>query len=344
MKKAKSLICLLVAVLLALPQTGCAFAMQRYNCAFTDCFDTVVMFSVFTKSEEAAIKLENKVHERLLQLHKLFDIYHEYDGIVSLKTVNDNAAAAPVAVSGETMSLLEFAKDVCELTDGTVNCAMGSVLSLWHDCRMAAADDPSAAKLPDYEALRLAAEHTDMNCVMLDQKASTVFFADSELKLDVGAVAKGFAAQLVIDELEAEGYDNILLNLGGNTCTLGKKPNGEPWNVVVQNPFGEGYIAAVGLESQSLVTSGDYQRYFTVDGKDYNHIIDPETLTCAENFSSVSVKCGNSALADALSTALFIMNYEDGLKLVNSIGGSGAQALWVKKDGTELETKGFITQ
>ena len=113
------------------------------------------------------------------------------------------------------------------------------------------------------------------------------------------------------------------MSLGGNVCALGTKPDGSMWNIAVQDPRSDGSIGRVAIGSQSLVTSGDYQRFYTVDGVRYNHIIDPQTLMSA----------------DALSTALFIMDYEEGSELIAAI--DGAEALWVNKDGTLLYTSGF---
>ena len=152
----------------------------------------------------------------------------------------------------------------------------------------------------------------------------------------MGAVAKGYAAQQVCDMLP-EGY---MLNLGGNVCATGAKPNGENWSIGIQNPLDENseVMCVLSIDKGSVVTSGDYQRYYTVNGKRYNHIIDTSTLMPGEKWSAVTVICMDSAIADGLSTALFLTDRQTGEKLLSKYD---AQALWVTKDGNYEYTSGF---
>ena len=257
--------------------------------------------------------------------------------------MNASAANAPVSVSEETMALLKFATEAYTLTGGRVNAAMGSVLSIWHDYREAGLADEANAQLPPMELLEKAAEHTDINSIVLDEANGTVFFTDSMVRLDVGAIAKGFAGQIVTDELNARidagEISAALISLGGNVCAAGTKPNGEAWQIAVQNPRGSDNAATASIASGYVVTSGDYQRYYTVNGVRYNHIIDPDTLMSADKHASVTVISSDGALADALSTALFIMDTDEGRALIDSI--DDAEALWIAKDGGITRTDGF---
>lgn len=334
-------ILLIIAALFA--PCGCKKTDAKYQYAFFDVFDTVTELTIYAENEAAAADAARAAHERLIYLNKLYDIYNEYDGAVSLMEVNRRAAIAPVEVSAETMALLKFAKEAYALTCGRVNAAMGSVLSIWHDYREAGLADEANAKLPPMELLEQAAEHTDINSIVLDEAKGTVFFTDDMVRLDVGAIAKGFAGQLVMDELSlriGEGQISAaLLSLGGNICAAGAKPNGDEWQIAVQNPRGEGNAATVSIASGYVVTSGDYQRYYTVNGVRYNHIIDPDTLMSADKHASVTVISSDGALADALSTALFIMDTDEGRALIDSI--ADAEALWIAKDGGITRTDGF---
>ena len=308
----------LIAVMALTLLLGCADAgPKRFVYTYFDCFDTVTELTLYANTQSEANEAADYVHQRLIYLNKLFDIYHEY----------------------ETVRLMLFVKKAYDLTGGTVNAAMGSVLSIWHEYRENGLEHPETACLPDINELKSAYEHTDMAAVIIDEAESTIYFTDHELKLDVGATAKGFAAQLVAEELSERGVGSALLSLGGNVCALGTKPDGSMWNIAVQDPRSDGSIGRVAIGSQSLVTSGDYQRFYTVDGVRYNHIIDPQTLMSADRFLSVTVMCDDGAMADALSTALFIMDYEEGSELIAAI--DGAEALWVNKDGTLLYTSGF---
>jgi thiamine biosynthesis lipoprotein len=192
------------------------------------------------------------------------------------------------------------------------------------------------------EKLRKAAEHTDISSLIIDKENNTVTITDPEVRLDVGAIAKGYAVEMVAQKLEKMGVSGYVLNVGGNVRTVGSKADGKPWTVGVENPFDDEskpYIAYLALAGESVVTSGSYQRYYVVNGKRYHHIIDPETLMPSEGFTSVSIRCTSSAMGDALSTALFCMDLESGKALIESI--EGAEAMWVLHDGTTECTNGF---
>jgi thiamine biosynthesis lipoprotein len=171
---------------------------------------------------------------------------------------------------------------------------------------------------------------------------STVTITDPEMKLDVGAIAKGYAVEMVARALEEKGISGYILNIGGNVRAVGAKADGEPWTVGLENPMEDEdkpYIAYLSLTKEALVTSGSYQRYYVVDGKRYHHIIDPETLMPSEGFTSVSVLCESSAMGDALSTALFCMSLEEGMALVESL--EDVEVMWVLTDGTKQASSGF---
>ena len=307
----KRIISLLLPLLLLPLLSGCAEPeKQVYQTVFLDVFDTVTTLRGYETSEEAFNQRAEQVHKALIQYHRIFDIYNDWPG--GLKEVNDSAGKEPVTVEPEVLALLKDCRDYYDGTQGRVNVAMGSVLSLWHEAREAGLNAPDKAHLPDMEALKEAAKHTGFETVLLDENAGTVFLTDSAQRLDVGAVAKGWTAQRV-SQLLPEGY---MLNLGGNVCTRGTKPHGGTWNIAVQSPnAGEDNLCVVSLTGQSLVTSGDYQRNYTVDGKSYHHIIDPDTLMPSEYWRSVSILCDDSGLADCLSTALFLLPLEAGKEL-----------------------------
>ena len=322
----------LLCIALLLPLTGgCASAPQRYEATYLSLFDTVVTISVYAESEAEAQEALRAVYDDLARYDALFDIYEEHEGVTSLKTVNDNAAQGPVAVEPELFALLSFGKEVYGLTRGRVNIAFGSVLSLWHDARTAGLADPGAAALPERDAVERAAAHADIDDLILDETAGTVCFADPALRLDVGAVGKGFAAQLACANARERGITSMLLNLGGNVCALGTRADGKPWRINVQDPDdASAALATVELSDASFVTSGGYQRYYTVDGVNYHHIIDPDTLMPAEYVKAVTVTHADSGLADAFSTALFNLPYEEGRALAEE---NGVSAVWELLDG-----------
>ena len=330
--------CLAIGLILSLLLTGCAQPGKKgqYQAAYLDVFDTVTSITAQAESEDAFREQAEKIHDRLLRCHQLFDIYNDYAGLNNLKTVNDNAGIAPVKVDGEIIRLLQDCREYYELTDHAVNAAMGSVLQLWHEARTAGLENPEQAALPEDTALKNAAAHTDWAAVEIDEEAGTVYLSDPELRLDVGAVAKGWSAQRAA-EAAPEGF---LISVGGNVCATGPKDNsGTPWVVGITDPDGGAdYLHTLYDTDSAIVTSGDYQRYYVVGGVRYHHIIDPETLYPAGRFRSVTVICGDSGLADALSTALFVLPREEGEALAQSCG---AEAMWVDTEGNCFYTPGF---
>ena len=326
---------------LCLILSGCAAGQEagqakQFNATFLTLFDTVTTIVGRAESEEAFSATAQQVHDELLEYHQLFDIYNDYEGLNNLKTVNDNAGIAPVPVDGRIIDLLKDCKAYYDLTGGKVNVAMGGVLRLWHEARNAGLDDPANAALPDGNQLKAAAGHTHWDGVVIDETASTVYLSDPELRLDVGAVAKGWSVQCVAEKAQP----GLLISVGGNVCATGPKDeSGTPWVVGVQNPDGgDDYLHTLYVTDQSVVTSGDYQRYYVVGEEIYHHIIDPETLMPAKHWRAVTIVCRDSGLADALSTALFLLPYEDGLALLESCD---AEAMWVGFDGEKRYSSGF---
>ena len=310
-----------------------------------DFFDTVTTITGFEKSKEDFDLKCDEIKKLLSRYHKLYTIYSRFDGVNNLTVVNETSDGEhkQVVCEKEIIELLEFSKEIYDFTGGAVNVAMGSVLSLWHNAREEGTENPDSAKLPEMIDLLNAKLHTNIDKIVVDSEKSTVFLSDPEMRLDVGAIAKGYAVEQVAKYLEDAGTQGYLLNVGGNIRIVGKRPDGKKWKIGVENPDKDDkynpYIEYLELDNYSIVTSGSYQRYYVVDGKKYHHIIDPETLMPANKFESVSIVSKDSGVGDALSTALFILDYEEGKKLVEST--DGAYAMWVLKDGEKLYSKGF---
>ena len=229
-----------------------------------------------------------------------------------------------------------------EKTDGNVNVAMGSVLKIWHVYRNQGLDNPVKAELPPMGELKEASNHTNIDDLIIDAENNTVYLADPLMSLDVGAVAKGFAVEQIAKYLEDKGITGYILNVGGNVRTIGMADK-DKWKVGIENPdlYNEEkpYIEYLKLSGESVVTSGSYQRFYVVDSESYHHIIDPETLMPGTKYRSVSVITEDSGLGDAMSTALFIMDYEEGKKIVEKT--ENLEVMWVLPDGTQLYSSGF---
>lgn len=333
----KRVIFLLVVCLLlcgCAPQTA-QREQKIYEATFLELFDTVTVIKGAAESKEAFTETVHGIRDELKTYHQLFDIYHDYEGINNLKTVNDMAGIAAVEVDRKIIDLLLDCKVYYQLMEGKVNVAMGSVLHLWHNARIDGIDDPLNAKLPDESALQEASTHTNFDAVVIDEAASTVFISDPNVRLDVGAVAKGWSVQRVAESAPS----GLLISVGGNVCATGPKDrNGTPWVVGIQNPNGGDYLHTIYVSGGSIVTSGDYQRAYVVDDKVYHHIIDPETLYPSTYWRSVTIACDDSGLADSLSTALFLLPLDAGQALLDKCN---AEAMWVDAEGNQHYSPGF---
>ena len=326
----------LMMALVILFQGAAGAEMQKYQTANLELFDTVTVIIGYAESRETFAETTAQILQEMEEYHRLYDIYHTYEGINNLKTINDAAGGDPVKVDERIIWLLILARDICERSGGQVDITMGAVLRLWHEARTAGLDNPEQAALPDPELLAEARKHTGFELLEIDELAGTVRLTDPEASLDLGAMAKGYATQKACENVEG----SYLVNVGGNVYATGPKPDGEPWIVGVRDPDGgaEDYLEAVTVSRGAVVTSGDYERYYEVDGIRYCHLVDPQTLMPGTRWRSVTVLHDDSAFADELSTALFLMDREAGEKLLRQFG---AEACWVTPEGGTEMTEGF---
>ncbi len=335
----RRIIAALMAVFLLFSLCGCG-RISRCSKTYYEYFDTVttlVGYDTPERFERASALTEAALED----LHRLCDIYHEYSGIDNLCTVNLAAGSHPVATDPLLLEVLSFAREMDSLTGGMCRVTMGSVFSLWHNARETALSG-GPAQLPDADALREASLHASPEDMVIDFDNGTVFLRDPKMSVDLGAVAKGYAAEKAAAVLEENGYTGYALSVGGNVRVIGSKQDGSPWIAGIRDPDADSdsaYLMRVTLTDLSLVTSGSYQRYYEVGGVRYHHIISPETLFPRNDYLSVSVAVQDSGLADALSTALFNMDIEAGLSLIASL--ESAEACWITVDGSIVYSPGF---
>ncbi len=332
----KKIVSLVLSFVLLFTLFGCTNnKYAKYSKSFLELFDTASSITAYDTSQESFDKKYNELYKIIKNYSELFDIYNNYDNVINIKYLNDNAYKKAIKVDKEIIDLLNFSKKAYKDTNGKVNIAMGSVLSIWHDYRDEGKSLPPKTKLID------ANKHTNIDDLIIDNKNSTVFFKDKELKLDVGAIAKGYVCNKIYEYItQNDLWQSAVISLGGNIITIGNKPDGNDFVIGIENPNSNDYLMKVNAKNNtSVVTSGSYQRYYTVNGKNYSHIIDPDTLYPAEYFTSVTVISSGSALADAFSTALFCMSYEDGKNLVES--NDKIEAIWLDSNGKTYQSSGI---
>lgn len=335
---------------------------EKYSSTMTGAFDTVIQSSVFEKDEETARKYLNYIEDRYRELHKKFDSFNNYEGVVNVKTINDNAGIGPVKVDDEIFDLIEFSLNASEKYSHKTNILVGPLTEIWTKYRDAYAYDeqltmPSeeemkakeaevtaifGSPIPTEEEISKILHDISISVIELDPQNKTVFLKPKGMKLDVGSVAKGYASEMIKKELEEKGVTAALISAGGNVVSAGdvtkvREPGNQFYTIGVESPDGknfekfDGIVAKLKITNESVVTSGDYQRFFEVAGKRYCHIIDPDTGYPPNYYRSVTVIVNDSGLADFLSTSLFTMSPSEVEEFMNK--HEDIKALFVTDDG-----------
>ena len=269
------------------------------------------------------------------EIEACFALCREYEKMFS-RTLEDSEisqlnARVRSKISDETAALINLGLEYAKLTDGAIDITIEPVSSLWNF-------KASPPRLPDDYEISEALQHVGWEKVTVNGNAVT--FSDEQTRLDLGAVAKGYIADRLKDHLVSVGVTSAIINLGGNIQCIGQKRASEDFSVGIQYPFEDKIIAVAGVADMSMVTSGTYERYFEIDGALYHHILNPETgLPAANDLLSVTIFCKNSAAADALSTACFVLGYEAGIELIDSL--DGVHAVFITSDNKVHLTKDF---
>lgn len=347
MKKRLNIL-VIVGLIIVMTLSACQKKLELYRDTFYETFDTSIDYLSYKESKEAFSKEFSMVQKEFERLHKLYDNFRNYDGITNVKTINDNAGKGPVKVEKDLFDVIKFSKDNYDKTNGKMNIAMGNVIKLWNDARIHNTNggkivgDSIAEKdkiLPSKAQLDEVRKHMDINDVIIDEKNLTVELKDPQMTIDLGAIGKGYATELVAKKLEENGTKHASINAGGNVRAIGTPGDGrKTWGFGIQNPdLGSSEnLEELFIGETSLVTSGDYQRYFEKDGKKYHHIIDPNTLYPGGEFSSVSIVTKDSGVADLLSTVIFLSSKEEAKSILENYKDVGV--IWYSKDGVKTST------
>lgn len=249
------------------------------------------------------------------EMRRIEDLMTDWDPASQLESINRNAGLEPVRVADELLALLEQSIELSELTRGKFDVTYAGAGRLW-DFRA------SPPALPDPEALRAGAARVGYERLVVDREAGTAFLRDEGMRIGLGAIAKGYAVDRAVRLIEERGFEDFAVNAGGDLAARGRKSDSELWWVALRHPRRPGEnLAILPLSNTSAVTSGDYERFFELDGRRYCHIIDPDTGWPASGCQSVTVLAPRTYWADALATGAFVLGPEEGLKLLESLEG-----------------------
>ena len=328
-------------------------------------FDTVHVISGYDKSEQEFKKKVKFYQEEMEKLHKLYTSYEDFQGINNISTINENAGIKPVKVDRNIIDLLKDTLERNKEISDKVNIAAGNVIDLWDKAK-------TEGKLPEQSELEKMQKCAKTANIVIDEQNSTVFIKEKCTKLNLGAVAKGYAVEQVTKKMEKAGMTSFIISAGGNVKVVGKRkipkkeseitdlkscknqfcigialPLYNDNNIDKSNPYNNGrndYLAKIATENMSIVTTGNYQRYFVMDNKVYGHVINLETLKPEDSFASVSVITEDSGLADFMSTTLFLLSYEEGKALIEKMSKKEKiDVIWAMKNGDVISSEGLIS-
>lgn len=351
-------------ILLILSLSACKSEPIRFSNVLIDVGfnDAPVTFVAYTENEAEFNQFQEILRDEILVLGQLFDKYNNYEGLNNLKTINDNAGIQPVEVDQALIDLIQFAKEYYTITQNTFDISMGSVLEVWHNYRdegklLNSSDPAQYGRVPTLEELQIAKECVSWDFIEVNDENNTVYINNPCASLDVGGIAKGFAADIVVEKLIEAGLETAIINIGDSSIiTIGTKPNGDEWGVGIAQPKKNVLIADSSVDtlyfegSIHISTSGDNQNYYIAEGNiTYHHLIDPSTLyPVVTSLHSVTIATSlSAAAAEALSKAMFILPYDEALSLLNKLKAENPNdvidAVWVyelDKAPSNTESKG----
>ena len=270
---------------------------------------TVVKITAVARSESIA---QAAATAGFAEIHRLEELLSTWIPTSELSRVNASAGVMPVSVSPETMAVVQGAIQVAEMTDGGFNIAIGPAVEAWNviDGRL----------IPTEPELKVLRPLLDLKAVHANVRQRTIFLEKAGMRIDVGGIGKGYAADQAVMAMKKAGASAGVVALSGDIKTFGQLPGGKKFPVGIQHPRKEGEVLAfIDLEDEAISTAGDYERFFERDGVRYHHILDPKTLQPARSCQAVTVIAREGIWADGLDTGIFVMGVELGMRLVESL-------------------------
>lgn len=298
-------------------------------------FNTVISVTIYDKVSESV-------------MDECFELARQYENYFSntipdsdISKIND-AGGTPVTVHDETVALLEIGISYGELSDGRFDITIGTLSDLWDISTKALLEETNASMIPSNEDIAAALATVDYRNIKIE--GNDVTLLDPNAKIDLGGIAKGYIADKMKEFLNEKGITNGFINLGGNVLALGGKEDGGAYTIGIQKPFAEdnSAIASVQVTDETVVSSGIYERNFTVDGTLYHHILDVSTGYPYDNgLASVTIITKNSVDGDALSTTCFSLGLEDGMALIEEL--EDTEAIFITTDNEIYTSSGIGT-
>ncbi|MCW6091581.1 FAD:protein FMN transferase [Clostridium sporogenes] len=327
--KIKYVTILLLCICLPLVFVGCDSKSEEPVSRETYLMGTIINIKAYGKNADKAVQAS---------VDKISDIENKMSLNIStseINKINKNAGIAPVKVSKNTFDVVKASLIYSEKTKGSFDITVEPLVSLW-------GIGTDKARIPSKDEINNALKLINYKDVVINEKESTIMLKRKGQAIDLGAIAKGYTADELKKVLLNYNVSSAFLNLGGNVYVLGNKPDKTPWKIGVQNPLeprGD-YLGIVSVSDKSVVTSGNYERFFERNGKRYHHIFDTKTGYPAEKgLISVSIISDKSIDGDALSTSVYTLGLDEGKKLIESL--KDVEAVFVTNDKKVYTTSGL---
>lgn len=278
---------------------------------------------------------ERAIEEAIVRLNEIDDKMSVFKGNSDVSMINKKAGISSHQVGADTYFVIKKAVEYSKLSEGTFDPTIRPVVGLWR----IGSDNP---KIPGKNEINKNLKLVNYEDIILNEKDNSIGLRHEKQAIDIGGIAKGYAADEVRRIFENHKIKSALIDLGGNIFAIGKKPDKALWNIGIQDPLssrGE-HVGLISVENKSIVTSGNYERFFTKDGKVYHHIIDPKTGYPSESeIISVTIISDHSIDGDGLSTGVYILGLKKSLEIIHSL--EGIEAIFITKTKEIYATSGI---
>ncbi len=314
---------ILIVLFLLTTTLSCSFGKESVFKKTMPLMDTIVSITVVANSKNAA---EKAIDKTFTEINRFGDLINFYSDTSELSEINRNAGLHSVKVSPETLDVIEKAVFTAEKSGGAFDPTIGPIVKLW---------DFLDKRKPTEREIAAALPLVNYKDILIERTDATVFLKRKGMMIDLGGIAKGYAADLAVESLKREGILSGLVSIAGDIRTFGVKPDKSPWTIGIKNPRQTGekdeIIAKIRLSDKAISTAGDYERFFLSEGKRYHHLLDPKSGYPADISRSVSVIAEKGVITDGFDNAVFILGTEKGLKLMKEMG---IDAMIIDSSGT----------
>lgn len=333
MKKNRKILFLIITLILltVLVVSNTIFKKDTYSKTYYS-LDTVNEISLINIRKGRADKLLSEVGKIIININNEMSLQLPKS---ELSKINKNAGIKTVKVSNDVYEVIEKALYYSKLMNGKFDISVGSLTSLWNVGN-------KNARVPSESEIEKVLPLVNYKNIILNNKDKTVFLKEKGMKLDLGGIAKGFCADKIASFLEENSVKNAIINLGGNIYVLGKNDRNKDFSVGIQDPSKNSTtpMASISVSNKSIVTSGIYERFIEKNGKIYHHMLNPKTGYPFDNtLSSVTIVSDKSIDGDALSTSIYGLGLDEGIKKVKNL--KNIEAIFITKDSKVYITNGL---